>query len=283
MTQLPGPTDTVAFGPMQVSRLIVGHNPVCANSHRSQAMNADMASYFTPENVVKMYQHAEALGLRTLVVRGDYQRLGLLELYRRAGGTMNVICQTASEMHDVFRNIRLCAAAGAEGIYHHGTQTDRFWLSGHIDRTRDYLQCMRDCGVAVGLCSHLPEVIDYARQRHWDVDFYMCCFYNPGKGRMRHSALVDGAPAGYDAEVYDDDDRQQMCRIIQSLDKPVLAFKILAASRHCATPQQVRQAYHFAYTHIKPTDAVCVGFFPKSHDHLAQGIDYARQACATRS
>jgi hypothetical protein len=60
---------------------------------------------------------------------------------------MNVICQTASEMHDVFRNIRVCAAAGADAIYHHGTQTDRFWLEGRIARAADYLKCMRDCAV----------------------------------------------------------------------------------------------------------------------------------------
>ena len=37
---------------------------------------------------------------------------------------------------------------------------------------------MRECGVQVGLGSHIPEVIGYAEERGWDVDFYMTCFYN---------------------------------------------------------------------------------------------------------
>jgi len=263
---------------MEVSRLLVGHNPVCGNSHATEEMSADMAAYFTSENVVAMYRHAERLGLRTLVVRGDYERLHHLEMYRRAGGSMNVICQTASEMHDVFRNIRICAAAGAEGIYHHGTQTDRFWYEGRIDAVKDYLACMRDCGVAVGLCSHRPEVIEYARERDWDVDFFMCCFYDPGAGRMRESAIVDRASSAT-VEVYDERDRDRMCRTILSLDKPVLAFKILAATRNCATQEDVRAAYRYAYTHIKPTDAVAVGFFPKYQDQITLGLRYAREAC----
>jgi hypothetical protein len=269
---------------MEVSRLLVGHNPVCGNSHASETMSADMTAYFGQENVVAMYRHAERLGLRTLVVRGDYERLGHLEMYRRTGGAMNVICQTASEMHDVYRNIRVCAAAGAEGIYHHGTQTDRFWYDGHIDRVKDYLACMRDCGVAVGLCSHRPEVIDYARDRAWDVDFYMCCFYDPGGGRKRESAVVARSSAGrsgeaFEEELYDAADRDRMCRTILAVDKPVLAFKILAATRNCATQADVRDAYRYAYSHIKPTDAVAVGFFPKYQDQISLGIRYAREAC----
>ena len=227
-------------------------------------MTAEMLSYFTTENVVGMYRHAESLGLRTLIVRGDYERLHHLEMYRRAGGAMNVICQTA----------------GAEAIYHHGTQTDRFWHEGRIDRTRDFLACMRDCGVAVGLCSHKPEVIDYVQQKQWDIDFLMCCFFDPGKGQYRQSALVDrNAAADSAGEIYDDADRDAMCRAIAAAGKPVLAFKILAASRKCATQDDARAAYRFAYTHIRPIDAVAVGFFPKHLDQIALGIRYAREAC----
>ena len=47
-------------------------------------LNAEMSGYFTADNVVKLYQRAEALGVRTMVIRGDYRMLNWLELYRRA-------------------------------------------------------------------------------------------------------------------------------------------------------------------------------------------------------
>ena len=73
-----------------------------------------------------------------------------------------------------------------------------------------------------------------------------------------------------------------MCRTIPALDKPVLAFKILAATRTCATQEHVREAYRYAYAHIKPTDAVAVGFFPKYQDLISLGLRYAKEACGAQ-
>lgn len=272
-----GPTATVQIGRVSVGRFIVGHNPLCANSHISKAVDAEMKEYFTDENVVALYRGAEELGVRTFMIRGDYRMLDWVELYRRAGGKMNTVAQTASEMHDVFSNIRVLAAAGIAAIYHHGTQTDKFWREGRIDDCLDYLKCMRDCGVAVGLGTHQPEIVDHAQQRHWDVDFYVASFYNISRV-PRESSVITGRKA-YDEEKYLAEDREAMCRVIRGVDKPVLAIKILAAGRNCDTQEHVREAFRYAYANIKPTDAVVVGLFPKYIAQAALDLAYAEQAC----
>jgi len=272
-----GPTATVPIGRAAVGRFIVGHNPLSANSHLDEALDAEMRQYFTDENVIGLYRRAELLGGRTFMIRGDHCMLNWVELYRREGGKMNFIAQTASEMHDVFMKIRILAAAGAEGIYHHGTQTDKFWREGRIDDCLDYLKCMRDCGVAVGLGTHQPEIVDYAEQHGWDVDFYMCSFYNISRA-PRESSAVTGRKE-YDKEEYVGQDREAMCRTIRGLGKPVLAFKILAAGRLCATQDDVKEAFRYAYANIKPTDAVVVGLFPKHVDQIALDLSYAEGAC----
>ncbi len=279
MTQVVGgPTSLIQIGNCRVSRFIVGHNPPCGNSHLSIEYNREMEEYFTTENVVKLYRRAEELGVRTFLIRGDYRMLNWLELYRRAGGKMNVIAQTASEMHDIFANIRVLAAAGAEAIYHHGTQTDKFWAAGRIEDCRDYLKCMRDSGVAVGLATHIPEVIEYAQEHAWDVDFYMACLYNISRV-PRESLIVTGDASGYAREPYLEEDRRRMLALIRAVPRPVLAFKILAASRLCATQDDVRAAFRDAYANIKPTDGVIVGLFPKHIDQVMTDLQYAQDAC----
>ena len=189
MPQLP----SVPLGPHQVTRLIVGGNPFCGNSHFSAAMSREMAEYYTAERVVDVLARCQTAGINTVQARGDYHRvLYWIELFRRQGGTLYWIAQTASEMHDVFQNIRILTAAGAIAIYHHGSRTDRFWQDGHIDRVEDYLKCMRDSGVQVGLGTHIPEVIEYAEEKGWDLDFYMACAYNISR-KPRESALVSHA------------------------------------------------------------------------------------------
>lgn len=272
-----GPLSKVSIGPMEVSRFIPGHNPPCGCSHTSREMDAQMRAYYTDDNVHKLWFDAEQKGLSALLIRGDFRCLDWVETYRRKRGTLDVICQTASEMRDVFQNIRVVAAAGIPAIYHHGSQTDKFWREGRIDETNEYLQCMRDCGVAVGMATHQPEIVEYAEDKGWDIDFYMACFYNISR-RPRHSSLVSNQ-YGYDKEEYLAEDRAKMVRVIQQVAKPCLGFKILAAGRNCSTQEDVRAAFEYAYGHIKPTDAVVVGLFPRDMDQLGLDLEYAADAC----
>jgi hypothetical protein len=273
LTTLP----TVPLGQHRITRLIVGGNPLCGNSHYSAEMSREMAAYYTPDRVVEVLTRCQLAGINTVQARGDYHRvLYWLELFRRQGGQLHWIAQTASEMHDVFQNIRVLAAAGAMGIYHHGTQTDRFWRNGEIDKVEDYLKCMRDVGVQVGLGSHIPEVIVYAEEQGWDLDFYMTCFYNLGR-EPRQSALVSGVHA-FGREQYLPEDRDLMCQVIRQTPKTCLAFKILAANRHCASQAHVREAFEFAFANIKEEDAVVVGMYPRDVDQIGLNVDHALHA-----
>lgn len=263
---------------VSITRLISGGNALRGYSHFSQEMDTEMSEYFTEENVVAYLHELEASGINTIVARGDYHILHWFELFRREGGRLHWIAQTASEMHDIFGNIRILAAAGAVGIYHHGSRTDQRWLEGRIDEVGDYLKCMRDCGVQVGLGTHTPEVIEYAEEKDWDVDFYMACFYNLNR-KPRESKLVSGGSSVAPTKIFNADDPARMCKVISRTDKMCLAFKILAASRLCSTQNEVRAAFEFAFSNIKAADAIVVGMFPKHIDQISLNVGHAIAAC----
>ena len=285
-TEVIAPLPTVAFGPHRVTRMISGANPLCGGSHWSPKRNREMAEYHTPERTVSYLKRLTECGIDTIQARGDFHRVMYwLELFRRTGGHIQWIAQTASEMHDVFQNIRIIAAAGAIGIYHHGSRTDRLWVEGGIDVVNDYLKCIRDQGVRVGLGTHTPEVIEYAEEKGWDIDFYMACFYNPNR-KTRESDIVAGGLGGDDEddslptvnEDYRDEDPPRMAQVIRAVDKQCLAFKILAAGRHCATPEDVAAAFRYAYANIKPRDIVVVGMWQKHCDEVALNVRHALDA-----
>lgn len=268
---------TVPFGGHQITRLILGGNPLCGNSHLDEARNLEMREYFTPEQVVETMLQCGQAGINTVQARGDYHRiLHWIELFRRKGGRLHWIVQTASEMHDVFQNIRIIAAADPIAIYHHGTQTDRFWHDGCIDKTEDYLKCMRDQGVLVGLGTHIPEVIEYAEEKNWDVDFYMACAYNLSQCK-RQSAFVSAGKAVY-REEYLESDREAMCAVVKQTSRTCLLFKILAAGRKCDSQNQVSEAFQFAFENIKPQDAVIVGMFPKHENQVQLNVQHTLRA-----
>jgi len=71
-----------------------------------------------------------------------------------------------------------------------------------------------------------------------------------------------------------------MFQTIQSVSKPCLVIKILAASRNSTTPEQTRATFAHTFASIKPTDAVVVGMFPKHRNQVAENADYVREVCA---
>ena len=272
MHELP----TVPFGNAKVTRLISGGNPLVANSHNSAEMNREMASYFTSEEVVRYLQRLVDARIDTVQARGDYRVLQWMELFKRTGGRIQFIVQTASEMADVFENIRVIAATNPLGIYHHGTQTDTWWAQGKIDKVVDYLKCIRDCGVRVGLGTHIPEVIAYSEEKGWDVDFYMASVYNISR-EPRESAVVSGKP-NY-AEEFIEEDPPRMYEMIRSTDKTCLAFKVMAAGRRCQSQEMVRQTFRTVFANIKPKDAVVVGMFDKHKPQIRLNVQYTVDAC----
>ena len=125
--------------------------------------------------------------------------------------------------------------------------------------------------------THKPEVIEYAEEKDWDVDFYMACFYNNVSKRYE-SALVD--PTGKrEPEEFSPEDPPKMCKVIQKTDKMCLAFKILAAGRKCGSQEEVRKAFEYAFANIKPKDAVIIGMFPKYEDQITLNVEHAIHAC----
>ena len=115
----------------------------------------------------------------------------------------------------------------------------------------DTIQVIRDAGLPAGVAGHAPYIFDWA-EHHLDLDFYMCCYYNPSPRDKQpwHDPTVK--------EQYLEQDRQLMIERIKTLSKPVIHDKVLAAGRN-----DPRAGLFFAAQNMRPGDAVCVGFYTK--------------------
>ncbi|MCW5979422.1 MAG: hypothetical protein KIT09_15200 [Bryobacteraceae bacterium] len=272
------PIGAVPFGRHRVSRIIVGGNPVSGNSHLSPEASREMRDYFTGANVLKLLSDCEEAGINAWQSRGDSHILRLLNDHRLQGGSMHWIAQTASEMADIPRNIRMLAAAGAIGIYHHGSQTDKFWAAGKIEQARDMLKVMRDAGVQAGLGTHIPEVIDYVEDKGWEVDFYMTCLYNLSR-TAEEAAKVAGRRV--EGELFWEPDREAMLRRVRQTSKQCLIFKVYGAGRRCASSSDMAEALRQVAASAKPADGIVIGMFPKGSEQVRENCRLAAEAFAS--
>lgn len=233
---------TIKLGKHSVTRLIVGGNPFSGNSHISRERDIEMRNYYTVEKIKETLRQCENAGINAWQSRGDNFITRVLNEYRLEGGRLQWIAQTASERRDIIANIHQIAEYEPIAVYHHGTRTDHHYRGGTFEEVVRYLDEIRNMGFAVGLGTHLPEVILHSEERGLDPDFYMFSFYN----------LTDHGSS------YDPQDRVKACQIVREVKKPFLAFKIMGAGRN-----DPREAFEFAFRNIKATDAVVVGMYTK--------------------
>ncbi len=245
------------IGEHEVSRLIVGGNPFSGNSHQSGQLSKEMRDYYTNEKIKETLRECERCGINTVQARGDNHIMRMLNEYWNEGGKLQWIAQTASERASIPANIAQVASCGAIACYHHGSRTDALFREGKLDSVKDLLAVIKDRGMPAGLGTHDPAVIRYAEDNNFRADFYMMAFYNLSKR----------------GEVYLPEDREAACQVIREVDKPCLAFKIMAAGRN-----DPREAFKYAYENIKPIDAVVVGVFTKYHpDQVQEDADLAKR------
>lgn len=252
----------VRIGGYEVTKLIIGGNPFRGFSHISRELDMEMREYYTDERIIEALFEAQKCGINTFIARGDEHIMRVVRKFRDAGGTLQWIAQTAPEIKDWRKNIKDIVEHNPIAIYFHGGRTDELFCSGMSGEIIDAINFIHDAGLPAGIATHMAEVIEFAEEHNWDVDFYMACFYNPRR------------PPG---EVYLPQDRERMCQTIRRAGKPCIAFKVLAAGRHCDTEENLRSAFKYALENIKPSDAIVVGVFQKYKNQIAEDAEIVAQ------
>lgn len=261
--------DTVTIGSLTVSRFIVGSNPFSGFSHQSREMDAAMRHYWTTARIKAALAEAESLGINTLVARGDHHVMRLLLEYWDEGGRLQWLCQTCPEIGPTSLAINRAIAGGAKGCHVHGGVTDHLLAEGRLGELQADIDRLRDAGLVAGIAGHNPKVFEWAEE-HLDVDYYMCCYYNPTP-RDKDPNHPHGAK-----EKFAEEDRRQILGVIAGLSRPVIHYKVLAAGRN-----DPADAFAVAARAMRDSDAVCVGIYTaEMPDQLARDVDLLTRALA---
>ena len=257
----------------KVSRLICGGNPFSGISHVDKKMDRDMLEHYIMPNLLAALDECQKNGVNTFQSRGDVHQERMYLAHQLAGGKMQWIAQTASEFGDLPTNILQICRYNPIAIYHHGTHTDNSWHMGKIDQVRDLVKFIKDQGLPAGIGTHIPAVIEYAEEHGWETDFYMGCFYNLARKYKSAPAVDQNA---YARDMFPAEDPAAMAKVLRAVKKPCIAFKIMAASRNCSTPEATRAAFKTAFDLIKPNDGVDVGMFQRHRNQIAENAKTVR-------
>lgn len=272
----PALLPTIPLGKHQVTRLIIGGNPLYGHSHFNKLFSQHQMAWATPENVVALIKRCESAGINTWQNSYAARTLADVERVREAGCKINWLLLGKGDWDDKPELIVEAAKRKPIGIAPHGALGDRLHRLNKLNVLADLLKRIRDQGVLVGLSCHNPALVATAEEKGWDIDYYMCCLYYLSRPKEEYRKLLGGAdlPLG---EIYLPSDPPKMFEMIRQTRKPCLAYKVLAAGRRINTSVEIRNAFATAFANIKPTDAVIVGMYQAFNDQVGENAAIVRE------
>jgi hypothetical protein len=221
-----------------------------------------MLHYYTMARVKETIRRAESLGVTTMIGRTDNFVVRCLMEHKDEGGGIQWVAQTCPEVGDFGTCVARAASHPAVANFVHGGVTDQLLQAGRIEELHGMVAQIRKRGMVVGIAGHNVGVFDWAEDAKLDVDFYMCCYYNPTR------RTASGAHAAEGEERFLDEERELMTARIQTLSKPVIHYKILAAGRN-----DPATAFRYAASKMRPGDMIAVGIFERDKpDMLAEDV-----------
>jgi hypothetical protein len=224
------------FGKYEVSRLIIGGDPVSGIAHAGELVyQADfMKQYFDTPKILETLTLAEQNGINTLLMRADDRIISHYNMFKKErGGTLQWIATSAPEQGDPVENAKRARDNGAIAVYLHGGVADGLVKSGEIDEIGEIVEGFKKIGIMAGVGAHLLDTARSSVQAKIDPDFYMMTI-----NRVNYYSS-EAAEVGI---------------FMRSIKKPWIAFKVLGAGR-VKPPEGFRLAFEHG------GDFLAVGMF----------------------
>lgn len=241
---------------LTLSRLISGGNLISgwAHSRDLQYVPSLMRAYNTPTKVLDTLELLERNGVNAIIADPRKNVMDVFARYwKERGGKIQWIAEGHPGVDDWKTNIKQSIDFGAKAVYVQGVIGDRWLKEQRLDLLGQCVQFIKSQGVPGGLGAHQIEVVVESEKRRFDPDFYVkTCHHakywsarRPDQSQM----VIDNQ-----ADNYWDMDPERTVRVMSELEKPWIAFKILAAGA-------IRPESGFRYALERGADFICVGMF----------------------
>jgi hypothetical protein len=268
---------TIKLGKHDVTRMIIGGNPIYGYSHFNRLLSQHQIDWHTPERVMELLKRCEKAGVNCWQNSYAERTLKDLERYRAEGGTMHWLCLGKPDWDQHPERVADAAKRKPIGIAPHGALGDRLHREKKLDVLGDLLKRIQDQGVLVGLSAHNPDLVELADEKSWPIDYYMCCLYNRTRPREELQKMLGAdLPLG---EIYLPSDPPRMFKVIKGVKKPCLVYKVLAAGRRISNKAEIRECFKVALDNIKPTDAMIIGMYQQFGDQVGDNAALVREMC----
>jgi hypothetical protein len=261
------------IGEVEISRLIIGSNLFFGGAHARDLLYVSelLHKYFTPDKIMDTLQLCEENGINTNIGGVNHVRR-----YRKErGGRMQVIAQLDPDNFDwsddsntdgaptttkkeVIAVAQKAVDQGCVGAFILGARADRYVKAGRLDLIDEFVSFVKKNGLIAGVGGHDKRVPMDCESSGIDADFYFKTihpdtYWSALSKEERRPFLVDSFGAD-DHDCHWAQYPEETIRFMQTLKKPWIGFKVLAAGA-------VHPREGFRYAFENGADFACAGMF----------------------
>ncbi|MCP4639268.1 MAG: hypothetical protein GY851_02475 [bacterium] len=247
------------IGEVSISRMLLGGNLLTHFTHsRDLKYVYNLAAHYnTEQKIIETLNLSQQHGINTLVVHTVPAILSTLKKHRyEMGGTIQwIICPTApvdGDLTEYAKQVEDLVGNGTEAVYLWGVHADRLAAEGKMDQMKRVVDLVKDHGVPSGVGAHDLNVVMACEKAGVDADFYIKTLHHhkyPTAPRPEELTGPHSEIPGYWCK-----DPQETVEFMQTVEKPWIAFKVMAAG---AIPP--KNAFQYAFN--SGADHVLAGMF----------------------
>jgi uncharacterized membrane protein YphA (DoxX/SURF4 family) len=257
LSELKKPIPSGIIKGHDIGRLICGGNLISGYAHSRDLIYVSdfLKKYHTTEKVIETFKLCEASGINTTAVGASELPMQILQKYWKQGGKIQWIAPVYPDEKDYKKIIDVVTDNGAMGVMLIGNLGDQWAREGKFDLINNVVEYSKSKGVISGIAGHELSTFQGVEEHGINTDFYMKTLHDSTYWSWRDNEPKDKMIIdNYDIDNYWARKPQETIDFMESLNKPWIAFKVLAAG-----------AFHpkqgFKYVFENGADFACVGMF----------------------
>ncbi len=257
LSELKKPIPSGIIKGHNIGRLICGGNLISGYAHSRDLIYVSdfLKKYHTTEKVIETFKLCEASGINTTAVGASELPMQILQKYWKQGGKIQWIAPVYPDEKDYKKIIDVVTDNGAMGVMLIGNLGDQWAREGKFDLINNVVEYTKSKGVISGIAGHELSTFQGVEENGIDTDFYMKTLHDSTYWSWRDNEPKDKMIIdNYNIDNYWARKPQETIDFMESLNKPWVAFKVLAAG-----------AFHprqgFKYVFENGADFACVGMF----------------------
>ncbi len=161
------PLPSIQLGKYQISRLVVGANPIMGYSYLGPHVTEHMKQWFEPPRSIEFLLDCERAGITAHQYSDSPRARATLQGARERARKLHFLALASGR--DKLQEFVREDPADAR-IAHHGRGHDTLFAQGKHQEVHDYVKGRARPGLLAGVSAHNPDCIKPRGRRGWQVD-----------------------------------------------------------------------------------------------------------------